>query len=195
VPLVARIDEVKYDRSSFTLSSIAGDTKCQHNQPQSTPPGLFRSHPSFFSFLTRKLLQSSPSQINTRFHFSLPILPFYTRSSFLSVYCIQVTMEATSPMAPHDEVHVEGDFDSPGAGPISSNLPFSATCIRIARDSYPNLRAMASAANLSDEAASSKTVEGEYGYILEDVPHFTDYLPDLPVSSSISVFFGNPLKC
>lgn len=90
-------------------------------------------------------------------------------------------------MAASDEVHVEGDFDSPGAGPIRSNLPFSATCIRIARDSYPNLRAMASAANLCDEADTSKTIEGEYGYVLEDVPHFIDYLPDLPVSSFISV--------
>ncbi|XP_073108956.1 ATP-dependent 6-phosphofructokinase 3 isoform X2 [Elaeis guineensis] len=32
-----------------------------------------------------------------------------------------------------------------------------------------------------------KIVEGDYGYILEDVPHLTDYLPDLPN-------FPNPLQ-
>ena len=43
-----------------------------------------------------------------------------------------------------------------------------------------------------------KIVEGEYGYVLEDVPHLTDYIPDLPViissptlfSLSLFFFFG-----
>lgn len=26
-----------------------------------------------------------------------------------------------------------------------------------------------------------KVEKGEYGYVLEDVPHLTDYIPDLPV--------------
>lgn len=96
-------------------------------------------------------------------------------------------MEATSPMASPDEIHVEGDFDSPNSRSISSNLPFSATCIRIGRDSYPNLRSLASSASLPDDAAASKNIDGEYGYVLEDVPHFTDYLPDMPT-------FTNPLR-
>ncbi|KAJ4768527.1 ATP-dependent 6-phosphofructokinase [Rhynchospora pubera] len=96
-------------------------------------------------------------------------------------------MEALSPMASPDEIHVEGDFDSPTSRQIVSSLPFSATCIRIARDSYPNLRSISSSANIPDDAGSSKTVEGDFGYVLEDVPHFTDYLPDLPA-------FINPLR-
>ena len=34
-----------------------------------------------------------------------------------------------------------------------------------------------------------KVIQGEAGYVLEDVPHLTDYLPDLPVSVSPSFFF------
>jgi 6-phosphofructokinase 1 len=65
-------------------------------------------------------------------------------------------------------------------------LPFSATCVRISRDSYPNLRALrnASAVNLpDDDAAYIKLDEGDYGYVLDDVQHLTDYLPELPVSA------------
>lgn len=29
-----------------------------------------------------------------------------------------------------------------------------------------------------------KVEKGEYGYVLEDVPHLSDYIPDLPVSLS-----------
>ncbi|URD95911.1 hypothetical protein MUK42_32462 [Musa troglodytarum] len=39
----------------------------------------------------------------------------------------------------------------------------------------------------TDPGSTLKIVEGEFGYVLEDVPHLTDYLPDLPVSS---LFFG-----
>ncbi|KAM0874388.1 hypothetical protein ACQ4PT_037464 [Festuca glaucescens] len=69
-------------------------------------------------------------------------------------------------------------------------LPFSATCVRISRDSYPNLRALrnASAMNLpDDDAAYIKLDEGDYGYVLDDVQHLTDYLPELPT-------FPNPLQ-
>jgi 6-phosphofructokinase 1 len=70
-------------------------------------------------------------------------------------------------------------------------LPFSATCVRISRDSYPNLRALrnASAASLpDDDAAFVKLDEGDYGYVLDDVQHLTDYLPELPVSAAASLF-------
>ncbi|CAO1945033.1 unnamed protein product [Urochloa humidicola] len=102
-----------------------------------------------------------------------------------------------------DEVEVEGDHDSPATparpyqapeevGPAGKKpaLPFSATCVRISRDSYPNLRALrnASSATLHDEdAAFVKLDEGDFGYVLDDVQHFTDYLPDLPT-------FPNPLQ-
>ncbi|KAJ8445843.1 hypothetical protein Cgig2_027924 [Carnegiea gigantea] len=36
---------------------------------------------------------------------------------------------------------------------------------------------------------NKKIVEGEYGYILEDVPHLTDYIPSLPVYIFLSPFF------
>jgi hypothetical protein len=32
-----------------------------------------------------------------------------------------------------------------------------------------------------------KIVTGDAGYVLEDVPHFTDYIPDLPVTLSLSL--------
>ena len=37
-----------------------------------------------------------------------------------------------------------------------------------------------------------KVIQGEAGYVLEDVPHLTDYLPDLPVS--VSPFFFSSLN-
>lgn len=33
-----------------------------------------------------------------------------------------------------------------------------------------------------------KVVKGDFGYVLEDVPHLCDYLSDLPVISSLAVF-------
>ena len=36
-----------------------------------------------------------------------------------------------------------------------------------------------------DGAAAVKLVSGEAGYVLEDVPHVSDYLPDLPVSAAV----------
>lgn len=64
-------------------------------------------------------------------------------------------------------------------------LPFSASCVRISRDSYPNLRALRNASSVSlADAAYVKISEGDFGYVLDDVPHFTDYLPDLPVSAA-----------
>lgn len=41
---------------------------------------------------------------------------------------------------------------------------------------------------------SKKIVTGDVGYVLEDVPHLTDYLPDLPVSFCIlciALFFAH----
>jgi len=40
-----------------------------------------------------------------------------------------------------------------------------------------------------DDAAFVKIEEGDYGYVLDDVPHLTDYLPDIPVSAA------TPLPC
>ena len=37
-----------------------------------------------------------------------------------------------------------------------------------------------------DGAAAVKLESGEAGYVLEDVPHVSDYLPDLPVSAAAS---------
>jgi 6-phosphofructokinase 1 len=90
-------------------------------------------------------------------------------------------------------VAVEADHDSPAQRPFQEHapgkpaLPFSATCVRISRDSYPNLRALRNASALDlhdDDAAFVKLEEGDYGYVLDDVPHLTDYLHDLPVSAA-----------
>jgi hypothetical protein len=68
--------------------------------------------------------------------------------------------------------------------PPKAALPFSATCVRISRDSYPNLRALRNASSVSlADAAYVKISEGDYGYVLDDVPHLTDYIPDIPVSA------------
>ncbi|GJM89511.1 hypothetical protein PR202_ga05712 [Eleusine coracana subsp. coracana] len=67
-------------------------------------------------------------------------------------------------------------------------LPFSASCVRISRDSYPNLRALRNASSVSlADAAYVKISEGDFGYVLDDVAHLTDYLPDLPT-------YPNPLQ-
>lgn len=34
-----------------------------------------------------------------------------------------------------------------------------------------------------------KIVPGDVGYVLEDVPHLSDFIPDLPVSFSVLSFF------
>ena len=39
----------------------------------------------------------------------------------------------------------------------------------------------------NDGDSQMKMVHGEFGYILEDVPHFTDYIPHLPVFHSLSL--------
>lgn len=33
-----------------------------------------------------------------------------------------------------------------------------------------------------------KIIKGEYGYVLEDVPHLSDYIPNLPVCFSFPLF-------
>jgi 6-phosphofructokinase 1 len=74
-----------------------------------------------------------------------------------------------------------------GAAAAKASLPFSAMCVRISRDSYPNLRTLrhGSAVSLAD-AAYVKISEGDFGYVLDDVPHLADYLPDVPVSAPLS---------
>ncbi|OIV97813.1 hypothetical protein TanjilG_12570 [Lupinus angustifolius] len=42
-------------------------------------------------------------------------------------------------------------------------------------------------ASSEDGDSKMKIVHGAAGYILEDVPHFTDYIPDLPS-------YPNPLR-
>jgi 6-phosphofructokinase 1 len=79
------------------------------------------------------------------------------------------------------------------AAATKAALPFSAMCVRISRDSYPNLRALrnASAVSLAD-AAYVKISEGDFGYVLDDVPHLADYIPDVPVSERPSPLLSPP---
>ncbi|RRT39312.1 hypothetical protein BHE74_00058244, partial [Ensete ventricosum] len=42
----------------------------------------------------------------------------------------------------------------------------------------------------SEGKTTPKMIRGEAGYVLEDVPHLIDYLPDLPVSSLSRGFLG-----
>jgi 6-phosphofructokinase 1 len=79
--------------------------------------------------------------------------------------------------------HDDGER-APPEHPPKAALPFSATCVRISRDSYPNLRALRNASSVSlADAAYVKISEGDFGYVLDDVPHLTDYVPDIPVSA------------
>ena len=39
-------------------------------------------------------------------------------------------------------------------------------------------------------AMKKKLVGGDAGYVLEDVPHLTDYLPELPVRARVSHVLG-----
>ncbi|CAL9076608.1 unnamed protein product [Musa acuminata var. zebrina] len=57
-----------------------------------------------------------------------------------------------------------------------------------APDPSPRSPALSSPPVMGSEARSAvKIVKGEFGYVLEDVPHLTDYLPDLPA-------YLNPLQ-
>ena len=40
----------------------------------------------------------------------------------------------------------------------------------------------------NDSDLQMKIIYGDVGYILEDVPHFTNYIPNLPIYFSISLF-------
>lgn len=76
---------------------------------------------------------------------------------------------------------------------MKAALPFSATCVRISRDSYPNLRALRNASSVSlADAAYVKISEGDFGYVLDDVPHLVDHLPDAPVSGPLPTL---PSRC
>ncbi|KAM3411895.1 hypothetical protein ACQJBY_003520 [Aegilops geniculata] len=81
-----------------------------------------------------------------------------------------------------------GDGEQQAGGNAKAALPFSAMCVRISRDSYPNLRALRNASHASlTDAAYVKISEGDFGYVLDDVPHLADYIPDVPT-------YPNPLQ-
>lgn len=71
--------------------------------------------------------------------------------------------------------------DRPAAGPGKQN-----NCAAAAPRVGSSLSAAAGSAGVSD-MAKKKIVTGDAGYILEDVPHFSDYLPNLPS-------YSNPLQ-
>uniref|UniRef100_A0A453LC48 Uncharacterized protein n=1 Tax=Aegilops tauschii subsp. strangulata TaxID=200361 RepID=A0A453LC48_AEGTS len=73
-------------------------------------------------------------------------------------------------------------------------MPFSAMCVRISRDSYPNLHALHNASNDSlTNAAYIKISEGDFGYVLDDVPHLADYLPVSSHPSPPLLLLARPL--
>lgn len=41
----------------------------------------------------------------------------------------------------------------------------------------------------NDISTQMKVETGDAGYVLEDVPHLTDYIPNLPVTSHFLLFF------
>jgi len=92
--------------------------------------------------------------------------------------------------------HDDGERAPPEQAPKAA-LPFSATCVRISRDSYPNLRALRNASSVSlADAAYVKISEGDFGYVLDDVPHLTDYVPDVQVSAQDrSIIHPPPRRC
>ncbi|KAF7078224.1 hypothetical protein CFC21_082698 [Triticum aestivum] len=49
-------------------------------------------------------------------------------------------------------------------------------CVRISRNTYPNLRALRNASHVGlTDAPHVKISEGDFGHILDDVPHLADY--------------------
>lgn len=60
----------------------------------------------------------------------------------------------------------------------------SASLSSAAPETVAKSAAASSTSRFRDDAQPTvKIVKGEFGYVLEDVPHLTDYLPELPVSS------------
>ena len=58
---------------------------------------------------------------------------------------------------------------------------------------FPAAAAAANGAKASPAgkwAMKKKLVGGDAGYVLEDVPHLTDYLPELPVRARVSHVLG-----
>uniref|UniRef100_A0A453LC06 Uncharacterized protein n=2 Tax=Triticinae TaxID=1648030 RepID=A0A453LC06_AEGTS len=99
--------------------------------------------------------------------------------------------KATQQQALGDEQQRREDEEHDGGGgrerqqQAKAALPFSAMCVRISRDSYPNLHALHNASNDSlTNAAYIKISEGDFGYVLDDVPHLADYLPKDGLPSS-----------
>lgn len=45
----------------------------------------------------------------------------------------------------------------------------------------------------SESSSQMKIVNGDAGYVLEDVPHLSDYVPDLPVFLFFSLFLFSPI--
>ncbi|WOL20545.1 hypothetical protein Cni_G29350 [Canna indica] len=79
-----------------------------------------------------------------------------------------------------EQVVVEADHDSPTWRQLSD---FSVSVSRKgfpSQASYADLRFRSVKDMGSLAGPEKKIVEGKLGYVLEDVPHFTDYLPDLP---------------
>lgn len=84
-----------------------------------------------------------------------------------------------------------GSMDSPISSSASLAAPrfrcfdplSSATSPNHSPRSYFTSSRNGSMENLS--YSEPKIVTGDSGYVLEDVPHFTDYIPDLPVTLSL----------
>ncbi|XP_072995667.1 ATP-dependent 6-phosphofructokinase 6-like [Typha latifolia] len=94
-----------------------------------------------------------------------------------------------------DDLAVQ-DFDSPRPRHLDSprsrhldEVPIpSASCFKVSLPPRElTLRPRSQTDIEVEDEADVKIVEGEFGYVLEDVPHLTDYIPDLPT-------YPNPLQ-
>ena len=78
-----------------------------------------------------------------------------------------------------------GVAPAPGAAPVKKKLldlekPFPAAAAANGAKASP----------AGKWAMKKKLVGGDAGYVLEDVPHLTDYLPELPVRARVSHVLG-----
>nr|CAD1824171.1 unnamed protein product [Ananas comosus var. bracteatus] len=88
--------------------------------------------------------------------------------------------------SPHEEEAVETDHDAPNPRQLDG-FPAAAAAPIAFRTRGSELRLRSSSDNMVEEEANAKIVEGDFGYVLEDVPHLVDYLPDIPT-------YPNPLQ-
>ncbi|XP_020105363.1 ATP-dependent 6-phosphofructokinase 6-like [Ananas comosus] len=88
--------------------------------------------------------------------------------------------------SPHEEEAVETDHDAPNPRQLYG-FPAAAAAPIAFRTRGSELRLRSSSDNMVEEEANAKIVEGDFGYVLEDVPHLVDYLPDVPT-------YPNPLQ-